>query len=237
MKVRIALVVILALVASISFAQTNTSKVFLRTQNDSISYAYGMAVANSLDQINMVLNYDLVYQGMKASKSTGKLIDSEQQAYLLELLQGQAYTKEQDRIAKITKDNSDEEIRFFAENKKKANIKTTPSGLQYEIIVRGNSPEAAPTLQDSVLINYESRFLNGSKFDSSYELGVPTKVPMKDLIEGWQEGLQLVRPGDTIMLYIPSSLAYGAEGNSKIEPNKGLIFRVDLIKVIKGNMK
>lgn len=237
MKKMIVAILGLTIVSNFSFAQTtsSTTKVLLKTQADSISYAYGMAVASSLDQIKVVLNYELVYQGMKANKSLNRLLDQEQQGYLLSMLQSQAYAGEQERIANISKNNSDEETQFFLANKKKANIKTTASGLQYEIIAKGSNAEPAPTMQDTIVINYESRFLNGTKFDSSYELGVPAKVPMKELIEGWQEGLQLIKPGDSIMLYIPSKLAYGADGNSKIEPYKGLIFRIDLIKVIRGN--
>lgn len=230
-------VIILLLISAAGYSQNpaqQSSSTLLKNQQDSISYAYGMTIAKSLKDINLVLNYDLVTKGLKDFSTPSRKLDDEQLATLMDMLQQIVFTNEQNRIEKLAQKNQEEELAFFATNQKKANIVTTGSGLQYEIIAKGPQSSASPTLNDSVVFNYEGRFLDGTKFESTYESGYPATLSMKDLILGWQEGLQLIKAGDTIMLYLPSKLAFGIKGSSKIEPNKGLIFRIDLIKVIAG---
>lgn len=205
----------------------------LRTQLDSISYAYGVSIGKSLKDANITLNNDLVAKGLSDFQQNILLMEKDEVGELLAILQKNAYLAEQERISKIAKKNHDEEAPFFEANMKKKNITTTLSGLQYEIIAKGNTVESPPTMADSVIFNFEGRFLDGTKFESTYDVGVPAVFAMGDLIQGWQEGLRLIRPGDAIMLYIPSKLAFGEEGSQSIEPNKGLIFRIDLLRIIR----
>ena len=90
----------------------------------------------------------------------------------------------------------------------------------------------SPTLADQVTVNYEGSLISGKVFDSSYERNEPITFELGGVIQGWQEGLQKMKPGDVFMLYIPSNLGYGERGaGESIGPNEALIFKVELISV------
>jgi len=118
---------------------------------------------------------------------------------------------------------------FLAENAKKENIITTASGLQYEILTKGEGP--SPTATTSVTVHYRGTTLDGKEFDSSYSRNAPATFPLNRVIAGWTEGLQLMNVGAKYRFYIPSELAYGARGaGGSIGPNETLIFDVELLK-------
>lgn len=118
---------------------------------------------------------------------------------------------------------------FLAENAKKAGVKTTASGLQYEILKEGTGKQA--TANSTVKVNYEGKLVDGTVFDSSYTRGQPAEFPLSGTIPGWIEGIPLLKEGGSIMLYVPAKLAYGEQGNQAIPPNSVLIFKVDLLAV------
>ena len=118
---------------------------------------------------------------------------------------------------------------FLTENAKKAGVKTTASGLQYEIIKQGTGKQA--TANSTVKVNYEGKLVDGTVFDSSYARGEPAEFPLAGTIPGWIEGIPLLKEGGSIMLYVPAKLAYGEQGNQAIPPNSVLIFKVDLLAV------
>ena len=93
----------------------------------------------------------------------------------------------------------------------------------------------SPTATDQVTVNYEGRLTTGYVFDSSYQRGEPTSFPLDHVIAGWTEGLQLMTPGSTYIFYIPGKLAYGEMGapQANIGPNEDLIFKVDLLDIVK----
>jgi len=121
---------------------------------------------------------------------------------------------------------------FLAENGKRAEVKTTPSGLQYEVLEEGNGPQ--PTAQDQVEVHYTGKLIDGTVFDSSVDRGVPATFGVTQVIPGWVEALQLMKAGSKWRLFIPSQLAYGPQGTpgGPIGPDSTLIFDVELIKVI-----
>lgn len=114
--------------------------------------------------------------------------------------------------------------------------KTTPSGLVYRIVRSGPADGLRPQLTDEVKVHYEGKFPDGKVFDSSYERGAPAAMPLRGLIDGWQEALQLMRPGDEWILTVPSELGYGPEGagGGEIPGGAVLIFRIELIDVLPG---
>lgn len=124
---------------------------------------------------------------------------------------------------------------FLNSNKNKKGVITTASGLQYEIITKGNGQK--PTLSNQVRVHYIGTLTDGTEFDNSYKRGTqPALFPVNAVITGWQEGLQLMQIGSKYKFYIPSALAYGKSGNgSKIKPNSTLIFVVDLIGIVGVN--
>ena len=123
---------------------------------------------------------------------------------------------------------------FLAANAKAAGVVTLPSGLQYRIVRSGPPAGAHPHLQDEVKVNYEGKLIDGKVFDSSYARGQPAAMPLQNLIPGWIEALQLMRPGDEWILYVPPALGYGAEGNEAIPPGSALIFRIELLDFLPG---
>ena len=123
--------------------------------------------------------------------------------------------------------------KFLAENAKKEGVKTTASGLQYKVISEGTGP--TPTAADEVTVHYKGTLINGEEFDSSIARGQPVTFPLGNVIEGWTEGVQLMKQGSKYQFFIPSKLGYGERGAGvKIGPNQTLIFEVELLEVKKG---
>ena len=120
---------------------------------------------------------------------------------------------------------------FMEENKKNPNIKTLPSGLQYEILKDGNGKK--PKATDQVKCDYEGTLIDGTMFDSSIKRGQPAVFGVNQVIPGWVEALQLMSEGSKWRLYIPAELGYGAQGAGEmIPPHSTLIFDVELIEVL-----
>ncbi|MEB3767362.1 FKBP-type peptidyl-prolyl cis-trans isomerase [Acinetobacter sp. MD2] len=137
-----------------------------------------------------------------------------------------AYQKEMQN-----KTNSLQELNktFLANNAKKPGIKTTASGLQYQVLKEGTGKQ--PTVNSTVKVNYEGKLADGTVFDSSFKRNEPVEFPLQNVIPGWKEGIPLMKEGGSIMLYVPANLAYGEQGNQAIPPNSVLIFKVDLLQV------
>jgi FKBP-type peptidyl-prolyl cis-trans isomerase FklB len=118
---------------------------------------------------------------------------------------------------------------FLLKNKENPAVKTTASGLQYEVIKEGKG--AKPTAQSTVKVHYTGTLLDGTVFDSSVERGTPATFGVTQVIPGWTEALQLMPVGSKYKLYIPQELAYGASGNNGIPPFSTLIFEVELLSI------
>jgi FKBP-type peptidyl-prolyl cis-trans isomerase FklB len=119
---------------------------------------------------------------------------------------------------------------FLAENKKKEGVVTLPSGLQYKILKAGEGKK--PTAEDTVVCNYRGTLIDGTEFDSSYKRGEPATFPVRGVIKGWTEALQLMPVGSKWQLFIPPTLAYGERGaGAQIGPDATLIFEVELISI------
>ncbi|WP_395753874.1 FKBP-type peptidyl-prolyl cis-trans isomerase [Prosthecobacter sp.] len=109
---------------------------------------------------------------------------------------------------------------------------TTASGLQYQVITSGPAGGRSPTATDTVTVHYIGMLTNGTVFDSSLDRGQPLTLGVNQVIPGWTEALQLMKPGDQWLLHIPARLGYGSQGaGEKIPPNSDLIFKVALISV------
>ncbi|WP_420187706.1 FKBP-type peptidyl-prolyl cis-trans isomerase [Bacteroides pyogenes] len=137
----------------------------------------------------------------------------------------------QELETKMNAANIEQGKAFLEENKKRGGIVTLPSGLQYEVITEGKGKKAKAT--DKVKCHYEGTLIDGTLFDSSVKRGQPAVFGVNQVIPGWVEALQLMPEGSKWKLYIPSDLAYGAQGAGEmIPPHSTLIFEVELIEVL-----
>lgn len=131
---------------------------------------------------------------------------------------------------KVASKNLEEGKAFLAGNAKKEGVITTSSGLQYKILKSGNG--ATPKLDDTVVTHYKGTLIDGREFDSSYKRNQPATFPVKGVIKGWTEALQLMKVGDRWQLFIPSDIAYGESKRSElIQPNSTLIFELELLDI------
>jgi FKBP-type peptidyl-prolyl cis-trans isomerase FklB len=198
----------------------------LKTPRDSASYAFGMLVGNSLArQISSDLNMDIVLKAL-TDKLKGQPMTMELEAA------SQYYTAYDQKLQAEAKDkNRLEGEKFLMENKKRAEVKTTASGLQYEVLKKGTGT-VSPKATDKVTVHYHGTLIDGTVFDSSVERGQTASFGLNQVIPGWTEGLQLMSVGDKFRFYIPANLAYGERSPSaKIKPNSTLIFDVELFSI------
>ena len=121
---------------------------------------------------------------------------------------------------------------FLAKNASQAGIQVTKSGLQYRILRAGPATGLRPMPADEVKVNYEGKLIDGQVFDSSYDRGAPAVMTVRDLVPGWREALQLMRPGDEWLVYLPPALGYGDKGAGPIPPGAVLVFKLELIDVL-----
>ena len=134
----------------------------------------------------------------------------------------------QDNITRVQSENTEKGNKYLEDKKKDSKIKATASGLLYEVVSEGSG--AVPGANDVVEVNYIGKTTDGKTFDESKK-GEPAKFPLKNVIAGWQEGLQLMKVGSKYKFYIPGNLAYGEYGSpdGKIGPNEVLVFDVELV--------
>jgi FKBP-type peptidyl-prolyl cis-trans isomerase FkpA len=189
------------------------------------SYALGMDVGLSLKENEMLPDVGEFVLGFKDAVSGGKTRFTPEEAamYLSNAFNSMA--------TQGNEENRQAEIDFLTANMKKEGVVTTPSGLQYEVLVEGKG--AKPEANDTVRVNYEGTFINNTIFDSSYSRGEPAEFPLDRVIRGWTEGIQLMGVGSTYRFYIPSALAYGPEGAPMIPPYSALIFKVELLSIVR----
>ncbi len=122
------------------------------------------------------------------------------------------------------------DMKFLAENARKAGVVTTASGLEYEVVRQGSGPKPART--DTVLVHYEGRLIDKTVFDSSYQRGQPAAFPLDQVIPGWTEGVQLMPVGSKYHFVVPPALAYGAKGaGGVIPPGAVLEFDIELLAI------
>lgn len=210
----------------------------LPTEKDKVSYMIGMQMGKSLEQVKDEVDVDMIAKAIKASVAGEKMLMTEQQAQ--EIAQAFGQKMQAKMIAKREADatkNKEEGAKFLAENAKKPGVKTTPSGLQYQVITEGTGPKPKPS--DVVKVHYKGTLLDGKTFDSSYDRGTPATFPLGAVIPGWREGLGLMSVGSKYKLWIPASIGYGEAGTQggPIPPNATLVFEVELLEIVKQEAK
>ncbi|MBC8047258.1 MAG: FKBP-type peptidyl-prolyl cis-trans isomerase [Fimbriimonadaceae bacterium] len=232
MKIKYFLLAITVIIVSCESSKKNASTTgALTNSNDSVSYALGINIGESLQKQGLTdLNTDLMIQAMKLAfaDDTTALMDNESSlAYLNGYFQKMQLEK--------AKKSLDEGKKFLEDNKTKPGIITTASGLQYEVITEGTG--ATPVITDKVQVFYTGTLLDGSPIESNVGKPLPAPYPVKDYMKGWTEALLLMKEGSKWKLYIPSELGYGQMGGGPIPPNAAVIFEVELVKVVPGDVE
>lgn len=198
---------------------------------EKVSYFYGTRMAGEFAQNEVAINVDSFAQGLKDAleKKPLKFTEEEFEAFMTQFSQIMMAKQEKEASEKGAK-NAVEGEKFLSENGKREGVKTTASGLQFEVVKQGDGPK--PKAEDTVSVHYQGTLIDGKVFDSSIQRGEPATFPVGGVIPGWVEALQLMSVGSKYKLFIPAKLAYGERGaGPDIGPNATLVFEVELLKI------
>ena len=232
MKNVLGTMLVILLLATPAFAQKKVEKkVELKTEKDKQSYSIGFDMGSSLKRNGIEVDARILTKAIQDVLSGAKpqMTEEEMRASIM-ALQKEMAAKQQEKMKVAGEKNKKEGEAFLAENKKKEGVKTLPSGLQYVILAegKGNNPKAT----DTVTVQYRGTLIDGTEFDSSFKRGQPATFALNQVIKGWTEGVQLIKEGGKIKLFVPSELGYGDRGaGGQIGPNATLIFEVELVSI------
>lgn len=210
-----------------------------KTTEDSVSYAIGMNIGRGMRTDSININADILAEGIKdAFANKAGFPDSVAQNVLMSFQQKmmqkqqERMQRQQDSMQKDGEVNQGKAKTFLEENKKKPNVVTLPSGLQYEVITAGTGP--TPKATDDVKVGYKGTLLDGTEFDAS-KAGEPAQFNVSGVIPGWTEALKLMKVGSKWRLWIPPDLAYGMTPppGGKIPAGSLLVFEVELHEIAK----
>lgn len=211
------------LVAPFAAAQPETDEARL-------AYSLGVTLGQSIQADIEQLDVDAFSDGIRDVFEDNELaMDPETMSQTLMAFQERSQQAREGEQAALAQANLERGQAFLEENAQRSEVTVTDSGLQHEVIEAGDGESPGPG--DTVKVHYEGSLLDGTVFDSSFERGEPVSFGVGQVIEGWQEGLQLMQVGDTRLFYIPAALAYGASGQGPIGPNQTLTFKVELIGI------
>ena len=216
-------------VIAILFA-TGVSATELETEEQRLGYLIGMDIGRSLQGQGAEVDLDAMFDAIRTLYEGGQPLMTPEQAQSVRenymAKRQAAATAEQNALA--TK-NLAESREFLAANAGKEGVMVTESGLQYQVLERGDG--AQPSATDTVTVHYRGTLLDGTEFDSSYSRNEPISFALNRVIPGWTEGLQLMNVGSKYQFFIKPELGYGEAGGGSIPPNSTLIFEVELLGI------
>jgi len=214
---------------AMALAMGQASAVDLGNEADQISYSIGVNIGQNLvDQgLTQEIGVEAFMAGLRDVLNDNVQLSEEQMMTSLMTFQQQLMERAEAEAGAARMEGE----AFLADNAQRSEVMTTDSGLQYEVLESGAASGQSPVASDMVSVHYEGRLINGEVFDSSIARNQPAEFRLNQVIAGWTEGLQLMRPGDKYRLFIPSNLAYGPGGSGPIPPHATLIFDVELLEV------
>jgi FKBP-type peptidyl-prolyl cis-trans isomerase FklB len=199
----------------------------LKDENARINYSLGYQVGKDFSRQGLNMDAEALAKGIDDALSGAEpLMTPEEVQKTLTELKRKMIAEQQKKAEEEKARLQEESKKFLEENAKKEGVVTTESGLQYQIIEPGTGK--TPGAADKVTVNYQGTLVDGKEFDSSYKRGKPATFQLNGVIKGWTEGLQLIKEGGKIKLYVPPELAYGDRGPMA---NRTLIFDVELLSV------
>lgn len=205
----------------------------LKTTRDQASYAIGQDIGRRLKSGGLELNTAALLQGLTdfLSGKPSRLSDQQVQA-VMEAFDREMQAKMQEKARIEGEKNKKEGIAFLSANKAKPGVVTLPSGLQYSVLKSAGGKGVSPTLNDKIKAHYHGTFVNGTVFDSSVQSGKPLEIAVGQLTRGFAEAVQKMKVGDKWKIFVPSELAYGADGAAPdIGPHAVLIFEIELLGI------
>jgi FKBP-type peptidyl-prolyl cis-trans isomerase FklB len=206
----------------------------LKTEVEKVSYIIGTQIAGNFKAGEIEVNLDSLMLGLKDALEGKQLALSQEEMKLVYgRFQQQMRAKQAAKQAAEAAKNLAAGTAFLEANKAKEGVKVLPSGLQYKVIKEGTGN--TPTADDKVKTHYRGTLIDGTEFDSSYKRNQPAEFPVKGVIKGWTEALQLMKVGGKWELYIPANLAYGQRGRPSIPANSTLIFEIELLEIVKAD--
>jgi FKBP-type peptidyl-prolyl cis-trans isomerase FklB len=202
----------------------------LKTDQDRLSYALGAVTGEGFRANHIDVDAKFFAYGFYDAFSGNKMaMNRDEIQKTVSDFQDKQQKESVEKMQTVNNENIKTGETFLAENKKKPGVITLKSGLQYKIITAGTGRK--PQLNDTVVVDYEGRLIDGKVFDSSYKRGQPASFPLSQVIQGWQEGLSLMPVGSVWELYIPANLAYGDADVPGIGPSQVLIFKIHLLSI------
>jgi FKBP-type peptidyl-prolyl cis-trans isomerase FklB len=212
------------------FGHVHADEATLKDDKDRESYSVGYQIGSNFKRQGIDVKPDVFTQGLQdALSDTAAPLTKEEMDTALKSLQQRVAAAQQQQKKETADKNLAAGKAFLDENGKKEGVVTLPSGLQYKITTEGKG--ANPKATDTVTVHYRGTLIDGTEFDSSITRGQPAKFKLDQVVKGWTEGLQLLKPGSKAQLFIPPNLAYGERGAGPIGPNSTLIFDVELIGI------
>ena len=223
MKRTAAATLVAGTIALAAAASAVAQDVAVESEEDRVSYGVGMMMGEQLKQFGEI-DYDLLIAGLRAQK------EGEETRITVEEAQAAIMAQQQEAAEAASAEASAASEQFLEENAAKEGVTVTDSGLQYEVLEEGDGPK--PSVDDTVSVHYVGTLLDGTEFDSSIARGEPAEFPLKGVIPGWTEGVQLMNVGSKYRFVIPSDLAYGDRGAGQaIGPGETLVFEVELLEI------
>jgi FKBP-type peptidyl-prolyl cis-trans isomerase len=192
----------------------------LKDLKQKVAYGIGVTIAKQLKAQALDIDTDILVRGLRDALADKATLSDQQ-------IREAMIAYQQEMLGKVKKEGED----FLAANKKKPGVRTTASGLQYQVVKEGTGKTPKDT--DTVSVHYEGKLIDGTVFDSSYKRGQPQDLQVNGVIKGWTEALKMMKVGSKWKLFIPSDLAYGASPRpgGPIRPHDTLIFDIELLGV------
>ncbi len=203
----------------------------LDTLEKKASYSIGVDFINRMQAQNAEINVDAFIRGLNdATAGNETALTQAEMTQAIKDFQQHVTNIRQAKQKELAAQNIEAGKAFLAANASKEGVITTKSGLQYKVLKEGKGDSPKP--EDTVVTNYEGRLIDGQVFDSSYKRNQPATFPVKGVIKGWTEALQLMQVGAKWQLFVPADMAYGASQRGQfIKPNSTLIFDIELLEI------
>ncbi len=224
--------VVCLMLSTVSTAQESTEALTFKTDEERLSYSKGIQLGNDFQDTHIQCDPDMLLRGIQdALAGKESALDANELrkwcGQFQEALQLEIQRKHQEQNAQ----NEAAGKAFLAQNAQKDGIVVLPSGLQYKIIKAGTGRH--PQAGEHVRAHYLGTLITGEQFDSSHEHGSPSEFHLSRVIQGWQEGVPLMKEKGHWQFFIPAALAYGKRGaGSLIKPGATLIFEIELLEII-----